>query len=442
MLSNPTYAGAYVYGQRGHGWEGAPGLGAPGPRRRYALDQVDVLLRDHHPAYVAWERHLAVRAALRDNSTQFRASRGAPRRGGGLLQGLVVCGRCGCRMQLHYGTSSAAYICRTRHQRYGEPICQSLTIEHVDRAVTAAFLQVVGPAPVEAALAMAEEVDRDRAVVERQWALRLERARYDAERAFRQYDLCEPENRLVARELEGRWNQQLRLLAELEAEYRRAQERAFSPLTDDEKAALARLVGDVPALWAAPETTMADRKRLVRCLLGEVVLVRDDRPRAAGGLTTLRIGWRGGAWSELRVRRPSSGETGGTPAPVLARIRGLAQQHPDDRVAAILNAEGWRTRKALPWTFGRVGDVRRRHGIPTACPIVPTEAPRRGELPASGPSRRCARRPTSGQSQVKTTLIQPSLPPAIMRYVSWARSGGTSWLTSESTSRRPSAISR
>lgn len=379
VLSNPSYAGAYVYGRRGRDRGETPVLGGPGPRRRFAIAEVDVLLRDHHPAYVSWERHLAIRAALRDNSSQFKPSRGAPRRGGGLLQGLVVCGRCGCRMLLHYGTSSAAYICRTRHQRYGEPICQSLTIDHVDRAVSTAFLQVVGPAHVEAALAMAKELERDRAVVERQWGLRLERARYEAERAFRQYDLCEPENRLVARELEGRWNQQLRLLAELQTEYRREQERGLSPLTDDEKAALARLVGDVPALWAAPDTTMEERKRLVRCLIGEVVLLRDDRARATGGLTTIRIGWRSGAWSELRARRPSSGETGCTPAPVLERIRLLARRHSDDRVAAILNAEGGRTRKTLPWTYGRVGDVRRRHGIPTACPIVPTGTGPRGD---------------------------------------------------------------
>jgi DNA invertase Pin-like site-specific DNA recombinase len=379
VLSNPTYAGAYVYGQRGREQGGPGGLGSSGPRRRFALDEVDVLLRDHHPAYVSWDRHLAIRAALQDNSTQFKPSRGAPRRGGGVLQGLAVCGRCGCRMRLHYGASSAAYICNTRHQRYGEPVCQSLTIEHVDRAVTAAFLQVIKPAQVEVALAMAADLERDRAAVERQWELRLERARYEAERAFRQYDLCEPENRLVARELEGRWNQQLRLLAELEAEYRREQERGLAPLTDDERAALTRLVGDVPGLWAAAETTMADRKRLVRCLLREVVLLRDDQPRAHGGSTTIRIGWCSGAWTELHAHRPSSGETARTPELVLARIRRLAQQHADDRVAALLNAEGLRTRTGLPWTYARVGLVRHRHGIPTACPIVPQADGPRGD---------------------------------------------------------------
>lgn len=124
---------------------------------------------------------------------------------------------------------------------------------------------------------------------------------------------------------------------------------------------------------------MAERKRLVRCLLREVVLLRDDRPRARGGVTTIRIGWCSGAWTELHAHRPSSGETARTPDPVLDRMRTLAQQHPDDRVAALLNAEGLRTRMGLPWTYARVGLVRHRHGIPTACPIVPKAAGPRGD---------------------------------------------------------------
>jgi len=379
VLQNPTYAGAYVYGQRGRDPSGSLALGDPGPRKRFALDQAEVLLRDHHAAFISWERYLTNRAALRDNSTQFRPSRGAPQRGGGLLQGLVVCGRCGCRMRLHYGTTSAAYICMTRHKRYGEPVCQSLTIEHVDQAVTEVFLHVMEPAQVDAVLALAEDLERDRAVVARQWELSLERARYEAERAFRQYDLCEPENRLVARELEGRWNEKLQAVAELETEYRQEQNHGLLPFTEEEKTLLRRLVGDVRALWEAAETAMEDRKRLVRCLIREVVLLRDDRPRATGGVTTIRIGWCSGAWSELQVRRPSSAEFACTPEPVLERIRILAQQHPDDQVATILNAEGLRTRKGLAWTYLRVVDVRLRHGIPTACPIMPKGSEPRGD---------------------------------------------------------------
>ena len=159
-------------------------------------------------------------------------------------------------MQLRYGVPSVADVCSTRHQRYAEPICQSLTIDHVDPAVSAAFLAVIRPADVEAALALAAELEHDRTLVTQQWPFRLERARYEAERARRQYDQVEPENRLVARELEGRWNEQLRALAGLETEYQREQDRGLTPVTAEERAQLARLVEDLPALWAATETTV------------------------------------------------------------------------------------------------------------------------------------------------------------------------------------------
>jgi DNA invertase Pin-like site-specific DNA recombinase len=379
VLMNPTYTGAYVYGRRGHDPNDLIGLDTAGPRKRFALEQVEVLLHDHHPAYVSWERYLENRSTLRDNSTQFQPSRGAPRQGAGLLQGLVVCGRCGCRMHVQYGRPSAAYICDTRHRRYGEPLCQSLTIDHVDCAITEAFLQVIGPAQIEAALVLAEELERDRVAIERQWELRLERARYEAERAFRQYDLCEPENRLAARELEGRWNEKLRAVAEVEAEYRWEQDRGLAPLTAGEKAALRQLVGDVRALWEAVEGRREEHKRLVRCLIREVVLLKDEQPRGQGGVTTLRIGWCTGAWSELRVRRPSGADLASTPQQVLERIQDLAQCHSDDQVAVILNAEGLRTKMGLSWTYLRVGQIRLRHGIPTACPIVPKGAEPRGD---------------------------------------------------------------
>jgi hypothetical protein len=185
VLTNPFYAGAYVYGYRRQ--EPAT-LGSASARRRYNLDGVEVLLRDHHPAYLSWEQYQANSDRLRDNAARFPRSRGAPRRGAALLQGLVVCGRCGCRMQLHYGATSAAYICNRRHQLYAEPICQSLTMEHVDRAVSDAFLAVIQPVEIAAALALAEEAEQERALVAQQWGYRLERARYEAERARRQYD--------------------------------------------------------------------------------------------------------------------------------------------------------------------------------------------------------------------------------------------------------------
>jgi DNA invertase Pin-like site-specific DNA recombinase len=396
VLSNPVYAGAYAYGRRQREG-GTPGLAPPGPRRRFALDALEVLLRDHHPGYVSWDRYLATRAQLRDNTRRFAASRGAARPGPALLAGLVVCGRCGCRMQTHYSPTSPSYVCRTRKKRYGEPVCQSLAIAHVDRAVSEAFLGVVEPAAVEALLALSDEVDRERAQVERQWALRLERARYDAERARRQYDACEPENRLVARELETRWNARLRTVAAQEAEYRRAQRRGLAPLTEAEKTQLRALVGDVPALWHAAATTAEDRKRLLRCLVREAVLTRGAGAKGAGGTTTVRIGWVSGAWTELRVRRPTTADHARTPAAVLERLRAEASRLPDERLAAALNAEGLTTRQGLPWTAARVQRLRAYHRIPTGCPAMPSSEVPRGDglLPARAAAHRLGVAPSA-----------------------------------------------
>lgn len=144
-------------------------------------------------------------------------------------------------------------------------------------------------------------------------------------------------------------------------------------------------MGDVHLLWMAAQTTMEDRKRLVRCLIREVVLLRDDRPKGTGGLTTIRIGWCSGAWSTVQAHRPSTGDAVRTPAPVLARIQALAQEHADDQVARILNGEGLQTRQGLPWTYLRVQQMRLRYHIPTACPIVPRgDAPRGDGLVPAG----------------------------------------------------------
>jgi DNA invertase Pin-like site-specific DNA recombinase len=378
ILSNPAYAGAYAYGRRRREG-GFPGLSAAGPRRRFALDELEVLLREHHPAYISWEQYCANRAQLRDNTRQFESSRGAPQPGYALLQGIVYCGRCGCRMQPHYSPSSPGYLCRSRQKRYGEPVCQSLTIAHVDQAVTEAFLAVIRPAEIEAVLLLSAELRHEQAQIEEQWRLRLERARYEAERARRQYDQCEPENRLVARELETRWNDRLQSVAELEEEYRREQGRGLSPLTEDDQARLRSLVGDVPALWQAVATTVEERKRLLRCLMREVVLSRDEGAKGAGGITTIRIGWHSGAWTELHIRRPATSDFARTPEPVLHRIRTWAQRLPDDQLAERLNAEGLTTRRGLPWTERRVHHLRAYHRIPTACPVLPHGFQARGD---------------------------------------------------------------
>jgi hypothetical protein len=282
-------------------------------------------------------------------------------------------------MTARYDRSSPGYRCNTRRQHYGEPICQSVAMAHVDAAVSAAFLAVVQPAEVEALLALSTEFEREQAQIARQWQLRLERARYEAERARRPYDRGEPEHRLVPRALEARWNDQLRAVAAVEEEYRREQGRGLAPLTEEEKTLLRSLVGDVATLWSATETTATDHKRLVRCLIRAVVVDRGAGANGRGGTTTVQIGWKSGAWTPWHIRRPASSDHARTPAAVLERIRALAERLPDDRIAERLNAEGATTRQGLPWTYHRVQRVRTCHRITTACPITPQGSYPRGD---------------------------------------------------------------
>jgi hypothetical protein len=179
--------------------------------------------------------------------------------------------------------------------------------------------------------------------------------------------------------LETRWNARLHAVAELEAEYQREQRQGLVPLTEDEYATLRSLVSDVPLLWQAAETTMEDRKRLLRCLGQEVVLCREARAKGAGGRTTIRIGWRGGAWTDLEVRRPSAGDSARTAATTLERIQTLAQHLPDEQIAAELALAGLTTRQGLPWTASRVHRLRLRYGIATACPLMPRQGQPRGD---------------------------------------------------------------
>lgn len=245
--------------------------------------------------------------------------------------------------------------------------------------MSAAFLAVVQPAEVEALLALSEQFDREQAQIERQWQLRLDRARYEAERAARQYNQCEPENRLVARELETRWNERLRVVGELEEEYRQEQRRGLAPLTEDEKGLLRSLVSDVPTLWHATETGVEDRKRLLCCLIREVTLNCGEGAKGRGGITVIRIGWKSGAWTELRVHRPASSDQARTTPATLDRIVTLTGQMTDERVAALLNAEGHTTRQGLPWTAARIQRVRHYHRIATACPAMPRDDQPRGD---------------------------------------------------------------
>lgn len=372
LLTNPVYAGAFVFGRtRQHKQLDETGR----VRRRTVelpIEQWSVCLPEHHPGYVSWADYLATRERLRGNMIKAGEGGGPAREGGALLQGLVRCGHCGRRMQVAYsGTSGRVprYACVRAHHLHGtDHSCQSLGGVRLERAIAAAFLEAVTPAGVRASAQAIEQIERQHDERLAGQRLAVERAEFEAGRARRQFDACEPEHRLVARTLEARLEM---ALSELERERRRLAElerRRPQPLTAAERQALARLARDLPRLWNAQTTTDRDRKQLLRSLISEVTVTVREQPRRA----EIEIAWEGGARTELRVPLVRRGaKRTGTAEDTVELIRALAAHHPDRQIAAILNKQDRRTGTGLLFSEPRVRHVRQQHGIPAAPPPDP-----------------------------------------------------------------------
>jgi DNA invertase Pin-like site-specific DNA recombinase len=374
VLTSPVYAGVFVYGRRKQ--EMTPGDPPIVTTRRQLLEEWEIVVPGVYPAYTSYDQYHLNRRHLRDNLYNFAAKGcGAAREGRALLQGLVVCGRCGRRMSVSHGSQYLRYQCRRAQVDYAMPMCQAFPVSHLDRRLGELFLEAVQPASVETTLAALAALERERQALDRHWQLRLERARYEAARAQRQYDAIEPENRLVARELETRWDSALQALEMLEQEYAAVRRTELLPLDDAERDAVRRMAEDLPALWHAGTTTAVDRKRLLRLVVAEVVLTVNAEARSAE--TT--VVWAGGETSRHEVRCPPLGWHVGTDTAVVARLRDLAALHPDHQIAAQLNDAGLRTRTGKPWTYARVHSMRKKHGIPTGCPLHTRDAAPRAD---------------------------------------------------------------
>jgi excisionase family DNA binding protein len=372
LLTNPAYAGAFVWGRTSQKKQ----LDLSGRVRRRTVDlpieQWSVCLPEHHPGYVTWDEYLATRERLRANVRPKGEGGGAARGGAALLQGIVRCGRCGRRMQVAYSGNKGnvpRYACVRAHQMHGtDRACQSLGALRLEKAVTAAFLEAITPAGLRASAEAVCELERqheDRLTGQR---LAVERAEFETGRTQRQFDACEPENRLVARTLESRLEA---ALAELDRERRKLAEletRRPEPLTPAERQALTRLVRDLPRLWAAESTTARDRKELLRTLISEVIVTVEQEPRRA----EVQIMWEGGARSELTVALNTRGpESNRTDEDTIELVRKLATHTTDQQIAAILNKQGRRTGTGLVFNEPRVRSLRTKFGIPAAAAADP-----------------------------------------------------------------------
>jgi DNA invertase Pin-like site-specific DNA recombinase len=360
MLHHPIYAGAYAYGRRRTDPKRTASAGGKVRMREAPMAEWLVLKLDRLPAYITWDRYMANQRRLAQNRSKPDVP-GAPRLGAALLTGVLVCGACGRRMHPGYRNKSKPYYVCMRRKLDGSD-CHGLGAQAIDRLVGEQVLRAIEPAALELSLKAIGDVRRDRERLRRHWEQRLERARYEAERAERQYHAVEPENRLVVRTLEQRWEEALREQRSLQEEMDRLFREHPPHVNEDERLRILALSTDVAQLWSAPETTASERKEIVRLLVERVIVqVRPDSE-----WMDVTIVWRGGSPTEHRVARTVSRyESLSRYSELIDRIIELRRGGRTIREIVVkLNEEGFRTpRSGKGYTSTSVRKLLSRAGL-------------------------------------------------------------------------------
>jgi len=362
IIHNPAYAGAFVYGRHGVTPERRPGQ--PLRRRNQPIEEWTALHHNAYPAYIGWEEYMANQARLADNANRYtRRTRGAPRQGSALLVGIVVCGRCGRQMHVEY-KKHPRYVCSALGKEYATAICLHLDAPSIDAAVVEAFFAALQPAE----LALLEEVlaglraDHER--LAQQYADAVKRAEYEVRLAQRQYQAVDPDNRLVAAELERRWELALRALSDArEAVERFATTHEVPALAPALRTQFADLGTHLPTLWAEEGRLSPEQKKdLLRSLIRRVILTR-PRP----DLVEAQVVWVSGALTRLTVQPPVAHTRDLVEYDQLvARVAALSGEgYTDAEIARRLMAEGFRSPRTptIPTTL--VTRLRRRHQHPS-----------------------------------------------------------------------------
>ena len=364
MLKNPTYAGVLGYGRTVARTVIADGRGKQAGRRRKPLEEWKVLILDNHAGYITWEDYQRHQAMLEANvAAREGQAGGAARSGSALLAGLLRCGRCGRQLFVAYSGSRGRvprYGCHGGRVDRGSAACLSLGALRVDQAVAEQVLEAIEPAGVQAALDALERLGDAKRDQREALALALQKARYEEGRARRQFDAVDPENRLVADELEKRWNASLAQVAELESRLAVLQHDQVS-ITPEQQARILALGHDLPAVWHHAAASPELKKRILRAVLREIVI--DDAED--GRVHVLLLHWQGGVHTELRVQRNTAGRhrrvTSGN---VVELIRELSKVCTDQGIAATLNRLGYRTGTGKTWRTHSVANVRYSYRLP------------------------------------------------------------------------------
>ena len=362
VLHNPRYAGAFTYGR--HRDVRLPG----GKLSRIALPRREWLsfIPGAHPGYITldqYDRNIAVLAANAAAHGRDRAA-GPAREGPALLQGIIICGRCGNRMTIRYhqrgGRELPTYLCQRDGIEHGRRICAAIPGHSLDQRIGALLIDTLTPLAVEAALTVAAELQHRAAEADALRAAHVERARYHADLARRRYLAVDPANRLVAGTLEADWNTALRALNDAQAAYDKAREQHAGTLTEAQKERIAQLVTNLPGIWNDPTTPQRERKRIARLLLADITATRTS------DTITAHVRLRGGQARTLTLPLPKTGpEARRTPPEVLTAIDELLDRHTSGEIAAILNQRGLHSGTSEPFRRLIVDHIIRAYRIPT-----------------------------------------------------------------------------
>ena len=375
MLTNPVYAGAYVFGRTGSRTTIEAGRKRIVRGFRKERAAWEVLILDHHEGYIGWTDFERNQRLISDNANgKSFMSRGSVRRGQALLAGLLRCGHCGRKLHVAYSGADGdvgRYHCRGGYLNHGGDRCISFGGMRIDRAVGAEVIERLQPLGIQAALDALDERQAEDAEKRRQIELALEQARFEAARAQRQYDAVDPDNRLVAAGLEQRWNSRLLEVQRLDQELEQLSAAPAATPTQSERTRLLALGADVEQAWASPAALPATRKRIIRTLIGEIVVRVEDSELA------IVIRWNGGDHTSLRVAKNRAGQhRWTTDAEVVELVAALARLLPDQAIAAVLNRAGKTTGRGNGWTRSRVCMLRNNRNIP---PYREGERAERGE---------------------------------------------------------------
>jgi DNA invertase Pin-like site-specific DNA recombinase len=357
LLRNPAYAGTFVYG-RTRFLPRVPG----GPARKHPLppEQWQFMVPDKYPAYIDRDTFARIQAVLHDNYQEYarRRSRGVARSGTALLQGLAYCGHCGRKMTVQYH-AAARYLCRAHKEQGGGPECQRVPIAPVDAWVVRCFWEALSPAELDRYDAAVAALDEQRSRLRRARDLQLERLRYEARLAEKQYRLADPENRLVAAELERCWEQALRALRQAEEEAR-APEATAEPMTDELRRQLDEARPTLRQMWDEGALSNVRKKELLRALIDKVVL-----RRPVGDKCEVRIVWKGGDWTTTALDLPvvAYAEMGGGEGLIAEVLRRARAGQPDRQIAAELTAAGFHAPLKRRLSVSSVRAIRLRHGV-------------------------------------------------------------------------------